>query len=206
MADYAFGFGRGGDHRLQVDAGGDAHVLDHSREFLGGDVPGRARRVGASAEAADGRIEVGNAEFEGREDVGQAGAAGVVEVQVQARLRVGIAERADQRPDPGRGGHAGGVAERCGVGPVGDGPPGDGYRAGHRDVALVRAAPGSGHDHLHGGAALVGAGDDLGDLVQRLLGGPVDVLAVMRLRRGNHRLELGEPGVQRPQRAAQVGH
>ena len=38
----------------------------------------------------------------------------------------------------------------------------------HRHVALVRAAPRGGHDHLHGGAAVVRDRDDLGDLVQRL--------------------------------------
>ena len=206
-ADDALGLGGGRDHRVQVDAGRHAHVLDHVHEFLGGDVAGRAGRVRAAAQAADGGVEVGHAEFQGGQHVGQPGAPGVVEVQVQrrspgwaernaptsARTRVGVAMPV---VSPNEAESAPSAMAR---------PATDTTRA-HRHVALVRAAPRGGHDHLHGGAAVVRDRDDLGDLVERLPGGPVDVLAVVRLRGGDDRLQLGEARVQGAQRAAQVGH
>src|SRR5580692_1895786 len=57
-ADDLLRVGGGLDHRVQVDPGRDAHVLDHVHEFLGGDVAGGAGRVRAPAEPADGRVEV----------------------------------------------------------------------------------------------------------------------------------------------------
>src|SRR6516165_6273282 len=110
-ADDAFRLGRRVDHGGQVHAGGHPHVLDHVHEFLGGDVSGGPGRVRAAAEPAHRRIEVVHAQFQRREHVGQPGAAGVVEVQVQRRIRVPGAEPADQVAYPPGSRHPGGVAE-----------------------------------------------------------------------------------------------
>src|SRR6266702_2303214 len=52
LSDDPLRVGGGVDHRLQVDPGRHAHVLDHVHEFLGGDVAGGARRVRAATEAS----------------------------------------------------------------------------------------------------------------------------------------------------------
>ena len=52
-------------------------------------------------------------------------------------------------------------------------------------VTFVRASPRGRDDHLHGGTASVGQVEDRGDVVERLLRRPVDVLAVVRVRRGD---------------------
>src|SRR3712207_9133244 len=52
---------RDADQRLEVDARLDALALEQVDEVLRGDVPRRARRERAAAEAADGRVEDGRA-------------------------------------------------------------------------------------------------------------------------------------------------
>ena len=76
--------------------------------------------------------------------------------------------------------------------------------AGHPlrvDVPLVRAAEAGRHDHLGPGARAVQQVDQLGDVVQRLVGGPVDVAPVVRVAGRDHHLDLGEAGGQGPLRA-----
>src|SRR6202044_2184352 len=92
------------DHRLQVHAGRHAHVLDHVHELLGGDVAGSPGRVRAAAEPADRGVEVVHAQLQRGQHVGQAGAPGVVEVQVQRGVGVRRAELPDELGDPARGG------------------------------------------------------------------------------------------------------
>src|SRR3954454_6593349 len=53
-ADEALGFARSVDECVEVNAGVDAHVLDHVHELLRRDVATRAGRVRAAAEPADG--------------------------------------------------------------------------------------------------------------------------------------------------------
>src|SRR5207253_9563365 len=47
-----------GDERVEIDPGLGAHRVQGVDEVLAADVPRRARREGASAQAADGGIEV----------------------------------------------------------------------------------------------------------------------------------------------------
>src|SRR4051794_9539486 len=115
----ALGLAGGFEHRVEVDAGVDTHVLDHVHEVLGADVAGRARRVRAAAEPTDGGVVVGDTELQRREHVGQPGAPGVVEVQVERGVGEGHPGLADQRLHPARRGHARGVAVRDAVGAVG---------------------------------------------------------------------------------------
>src|SRR5579859_7663860 len=101
-------------------------------------------------------------------------------MQVEVDVGMRVAEAVDESSDPGRGGHAGGVTEAGFVRAVTDCSGYHVYGALHRDVAFVGAAPGGGDNDLDRGVVLVGQVDDLGDLVQRLLGGAVHVLHVVR--------------------------
>jgi len=57
LADRSLGERGHIQQHVDVHAGRDAHVVEHRHDFLGGDVAGGARRVRATAEAADGRID-----------------------------------------------------------------------------------------------------------------------------------------------------
>src|SRR6186713_1949637 len=65
---------------LQVDAGLDAHALEHEHQVLGDHVAARAGREGAAAEAAHRAVEVAHAFLVGGEGIGEAEAARVVQV------------------------------------------------------------------------------------------------------------------------------
>src|SRR5205814_5716832 len=71
------------DQPFEVDAGLDAHLVEQIYEVLGGDVAGRARRIGAAAQPADRALELGDANLDRRQVVGEAGAARVVGVQAE---------------------------------------------------------------------------------------------------------------------------
>ncbi len=81
----------------QVDAGLDAHLVQHRDEVLGGDVAGRARRHRAAAELAEARLEAVDPGLERRQHVREPLAARVVEVRGQLaprrRARRGPARR-----------------------------------------------------------------------------------------------------------------
>src|SRR5690606_27563545 len=64
----------------QVDARLDAHAVEQVHDVFGRDVARGPRRVGAASEAAEGGVDGADAELQGDGDVGQGGAAGVVEV------------------------------------------------------------------------------------------------------------------------------
>ena len=86
---------RGLDQRREVDPGLDPHLVQHRDQVLGRDVAGRARRDRAAAELAEARLERVDSLLERREHVGEALAAGVVEVRGQ--LDPGRAARARRR-------------------------------------------------------------------------------------------------------------
>ena len=62
---------------LWIDAGVHAHVMKHVDEVFGGQVPRSARRIRTAAQAANGCIEVANAQLEADEHIGQRLAARV---------------------------------------------------------------------------------------------------------------------------------
>src|SRR5689334_14633563 len=69
------------DHQLvEVDAGANAHRLEHEHEVLGDHVAARARRERAAAEAAERAVEGAHAFFVGGESVGESKPARVVEM------------------------------------------------------------------------------------------------------------------------------
>src|ERR1700747_2098337 len=69
------------DDGSQVQAGLDAHLVEHAHPVLGGDIAGRARRHRAASELAEAGLEAGAARLERGVRVGQALPAGVVEVR-----------------------------------------------------------------------------------------------------------------------------
>src|SRR5690606_13492227 len=69
------------DELVQIDAGGDAHAVQHVHQIFGGQVAGGARGVGAATEAGDRRVERVDAAFQPDQRVGQGRAARVVQVQ-----------------------------------------------------------------------------------------------------------------------------
>ena len=68
------------DQRVEVDAGLDSLAVEEVEHVLGGDVPGRARRERAAAEAADRGVEDGGSGLDRRPRARDAGVARVVEV------------------------------------------------------------------------------------------------------------------------------
>src|ERR1700694_1195267 len=71
---------RGLEQRYEIDSRLDPHLVHHRDEILAGDVAGRAGGHWTSAELAERGLEAVDPDFERREDVRQALAAGVVEV------------------------------------------------------------------------------------------------------------------------------
>jgi hypothetical protein len=111
-AEDLLGRARGLEQRVEVDAGLDPHLVQHRDEVLGGDVAGRAGRDGAAAELAEARLERVDAGLERGEHVGEALAAGVVEVGGQLDVVAEASRAAGKKSRTWRGvGHAGGVAE-----------------------------------------------------------------------------------------------
>src|SRR3990172_2752060 len=76
-------------HRNQfadVDAGADAHGLEHEYQVLGDHVAGSARRKGTAAQAAQGAVETAHARLVGGERIGKPEAARVVEVRLDGEV------------------------------------------------------------------------------------------------------------------------
>ncbi len=88
-----------GDELSQVDAGLDPFALEQVDKVLGGDVPGRLRRIRTTPEAADGCVEQRRAGLERRVRVREAGVARVVEMEtyVGAEDRDALDEALDLR-------------------------------------------------------------------------------------------------------------
>jgi len=84
LGSFALRRGPGFPDALEIDAGAHAHAVEREDEVLRGEVAGGAGRVGAAAEAGDGRIEIADAALEADEHVGERGAARVVQVQGEA--------------------------------------------------------------------------------------------------------------------------
>src|SRR5918992_5400137 len=71
----------------QVVAGVQAHPLQQEHQVVGGDVAGRPRGERAAADAAGAGVQHPGPQLDGGDGVGEAGVAGVVEVEPQRRLR-----------------------------------------------------------------------------------------------------------------------
>ena len=99
------------EQRLQVDAGVDAHPVEHRHEILARDVPRRARRHRAAAELAEARLEAVDPGLQRREHVREALPARVVEVRGQLRILQIVAPQREQLADLARVGHPRGVAK-----------------------------------------------------------------------------------------------
>jgi hypothetical protein len=120
----------------------------------------------AAAETANARVEVADAEFECREHVGEPGAAGVVEVQVERHVGVRGPELPDEAGHPRRRRHPGRVAEGDGVGAVAYGAGRHGQHPLDRHVAFVGAAPRGRDDDLHRASGLVHQRQQRRDVVE----------------------------------------
>src|SRR5690606_38170122 len=68
------------DHGVEIDAGLDAHAVQHVDDVFGGDVAGGAFGVGAAAQPGHGGVEDGDAGLQRGEYVGEGLTVGVVEV------------------------------------------------------------------------------------------------------------------------------
>ena len=198
---------RGLDQARQVDPGLDPHLVQHRDDVLAGDVAGRARRDRAAAELAEAGLEGVDSLLERGEHVGEALAAGVVEVGGELGPGEALAGGGEELADLARVGHPGGVAE-ADLGAAGGGEAlGDLEDPLGRHLALVGAAEG-GRDHaLAAQPGLGRGGEGALEAGQRLLDRAVDVLAVVGLGGGEEDADLVEAvaQVERPLEAALVG-
>ena len=92
------------DQRGQVDARRDPHLMQHRNEILGGDVACRPGRNRAATQLAEARLEALHPGLERGQHIGEALAAGVVEVRRQLdapRLAMRVPRRRSRRPAAG---------------------------------------------------------------------------------------------------------
>src|SRR4051812_4870066 len=162
------------EQALEVDAGGDAHRLEHEHEVLGDHVAARPRRERAAAEAGHRAVEMAHAFLERRERVGEPQAARVVEVGALQLFSNGFPNFGEKALHLRRIGVADGIGERDAVAELGE-RGGDAHHVvlGHRPLygaaerGRYRAldldagvcelgAPAHFLDHLLGGHAHVG--------------------------------------------------
>src|SRR5208337_4237170 len=83
------------EQRIEIDAGIEIHRLQHEDEVLGRDVAGRSGSMRTAAETAKRRIERTDAAVKRGDDVGEPGAAGIVEmgaVKARSDLCLDLAE------------------------------------------------------------------------------------------------------------------
>ena len=73
------------DQLLEVDAGLNAHAVQHVDDVFGWNVSGGSGRIGASSKSGHAWIDDPDPEAEGRQDVAQGLAVGVVAVNSQLR-------------------------------------------------------------------------------------------------------------------------
>src|ERR1700719_271813 len=72
---------RGREQGVEVDSGVVAHALQHVHQIFGADISRRSRRERASAQSAETTLVMRHARGEPREDIRQAHATRIVEVQ-----------------------------------------------------------------------------------------------------------------------------
>src|SRR4051812_12361141 len=65
VADRLLGHARGGQHRVEVEPGADAGLLEHVDELLSGDVAAGTGGERAAAESADRRVQLDDAGLDG---------------------------------------------------------------------------------------------------------------------------------------------
>lgn len=170
-----------------------AHGFEHEDEILGDDVARGARREGAAAEAGEGRVEGGDADIEAGDDVGEAEAARVVEVEAGEILGAdGGVDGADECFDLGGVGVAGGVREADFMGAGGHEGFGEFDDLGLGDGAFEGAAEGGADAGFE--MDLVGCcfaeGGDLVRLGEDLGVGAAEVLEAVGFRGGQRQGEL----------------
>ena len=165
---------------------------EHVHDLLGGHVAGGARRVRAAADPADARVELGDPQLQRGQHVGQRGTPGVVEVQ---QVRGGTGRRA------GRGPGAGSPCRWCRR--TRSGP-----RRRPRTRSTIAATRSGSMSPSNGQPKLVAtitstvapasctSGDQRGDVVERLVGRPVEVAPVVRVAGRHDDLDLA--GSRRP--------
>src|SRR5215207_4705077 len=197
-----------GEEGLEVDAGVDAHLVEHRHEVLGRDVAGGARRHRAAAELAEAGLIRLAARLERGEDVRESLPAGVVEVGRQLDV---VAERRacvrEEAADLARVRHAGGVAEGDLLGPGVAQAPGNVEHALLGHVALVGAPEADADDALAAQPRVARAAEHRLEPAERLLHRAVDVLAVVGLAGAEEDVDLLEalPQLERVLQAALVG-
>ena len=123
-----------------------AHLVQHRDHVLAGDVAGRARRHRAAAQLAEARLEGLDPLLQRRQHVGEALAAGVVEVGGQLDPAEALAGGGEELVHLARVRHPGGVAEADLLAAGRGEPLGDLEDPLGRHLALVGAAEG-GRDH-----------------------------------------------------------
>ena len=100
------------DQFWHIDAGRNAHALEHVDDILGRDVPRRTGGIGATAEAAGGGIDHAAALFHPGIEIGERLPIGVVEMHGEIGHRHIARHRAQQMPRLQGRADADGVAER----------------------------------------------------------------------------------------------
>src|SRR5262249_8372095 len=97
MADDVFGKARALEQLVEIEAGIDAHLLAHEHQVFRADVARGALVAGegAAAEARVAGVEAVHAHLQRRVSIGDAHAARIVQMQVEAHAGMLVAQRAD---------------------------------------------------------------------------------------------------------------
>ena len=89
-ADQRFGHSGRLDQGFEIDSGFDPHLMGHEDHILGADVAGSSPvpmpREGTAAQSGDRAIELSYAQLKRDQETGHRGAAGVVQMQADARI------------------------------------------------------------------------------------------------------------------------
>ena len=200
-ADEALGHPPGFDQSIEVDAGRDPHSVEHVDEILGRQIAGRARRVGASSEPADARVEIANTDFQSNEDVGKRRPARVVHVHGEllgadgANHELENPMRMTRSTDPDR------VAERNLIAAHPEKALDELEGSTRIDVALVRAAPHGRHVSANPEAGGARGQGRFFEGRERLVDALVHVLSIVRLARRKEYRDLRGPPRRAPARA-----
>src|SRR5439155_21536494 len=195
----------GGGHLGQVDAGLDAHAVEHVEQVLGGQVPARSGRVGTAPEAARRAVDGGDARLQGGEHVGEGRAPRVVEVDGEGAGGHDLFQPAHDVGHLGRNADADGVADGDLVAPGLEQPPRHLCHLFRLHLSLVRAAEAGGYVAAHPEPVLRRLGHELRESLEALVDRRVDVLLVEGLAGGGEDGDLLNAGLPRLLEALAVG-
>ena len=186
----------------------DAHAAEQISDVLGRDIPARARRMGAAAEAAEACVESRDALLPRGEHIGEPQAARVVEMSAGEALAGDGKRLREQRFDLQRIG----VAHRIGEPhALGAGRQRAGDKAQHfvrLDAALDRAAErGADPDFDHAvRTAVVAQIADPRDLVDHIVGRLAQIREAVRVARRQRKQHQVRPGLDRALGALEIRH